>query len=87
MSVPIAAYLFPEVSAQTCCCLAAPTILSLHKADQPPIFSGSPYLKRTLSPSTQRPSASAGVDCLSNPGAILTFAKGMANYTIKMFLF
>ena len=58
LSVPIAAYFLPTVLAQTCCALAAPTNLSFTKADQPPIFSGSPYLNLTLSPSTKRPSAS-----------------------------
>ena len=66
----MAAYFLPSVLAQTCCALAAPTNLSLTKADQPPIFSGSPYLNLTLSPSTNLPSASEGVDCLSKPGAI-----------------
>ena len=40
---------------------------------QPPIFSGEPYLKRTLSPLTHWLSPPVDVTCLLNPGANFTF--------------
>jgi hypothetical protein len=69
LSVPIATYLFPSLSTKECCALATPCIVSVSKEDQPPIFSGSPYLNLTRSESTQRPAAPTLVSCLSIPGA------------------
>ena len=43
----------------------------------PPIFSGSPYLNLTKSPSVHWPSAPVSVTCLLNPGAICTFVNGI----------
>tara|TARA_R110000822_G_scaffold63482_1_gene155932 strand:+ start:107 stop:274 length:168 start_codon:yes stop_codon:yes gene_type:complete len=48
--------------------LAAPVSLLSPNCDQPPIFSGVPYLKRTLVPPVHCDSAPVDVTCLLNPG-------------------
>jgi hypothetical protein len=68
LSVPIATYLLPSKSTNACIFLATPTIVSVTSDDQPPTFSGSPYLNLTLSESTHRCSAPTAVFCLSMPG-------------------
>ena len=71
LSVPNATYLLPELSINGCWLLTTPTMLLSTRDDQPPTFSGKPYLKRTLSLSIQRFSAPLVVFCLSIPGKIL----------------
>jgi hypothetical protein len=71
LSVPIATYLLPSKSTKACIFLDTPTIVSVTSDDQPPTFSGSPYLNLTLSESTQRNSAPESVFCLSIPGKTL----------------
>ena len=44
LSVPKATYLFPSRSTNANSFLTTPTIVSVNKDCQPPIFSGSPYL-------------------------------------------
>ena len=77
LSVPSAMYLLPVVSTNECWFLTTPTILSLTSDAQPPTFSGSPYLKRTLSLSIQRFSAPLVVFCLSIPGIISKLIRAM----------
>ena len=88
LSVPIATYLLPSVSTNACCFLATPTIVSVKREDQPPTFSGSPYLNLTLSESTQRPSAPTDVSCLSIPGANLIFVSGIFySYDVTLYTY
>ena len=53
----MATYRLPSRSTKEYCARATPTMVSVSREDQPPTFSGRPYLKRTLSESTQRLSA------------------------------
>ncbi len=71
LSVPIATYLFPSKSTNANCLRATPQILLVTKDDQPPTFSGSPYLNLVLSQSTHLFSAPDVVSCLSIPGKTL----------------
>ena len=57
--------------------MSPPTIESVTKEDQPPTFSGSPYLNLVLSESIQRFSAPTSVSCLSIPGLILKSIRAM----------
>jgi hypothetical protein len=55
----MATYFSPFIAANACCALATPgnVLLELVSCDQPPIFSGSPYLNLTKSPSIHCDSA------------------------------
>ena len=73
--MPNAAYLIPDVLIKWWIAVLRPVISTDPNCDQPPIFSGLPYLKRTLSPETHWPSPPVAVTCLLNPGANCTFCK------------
>ena len=90
MSVPNATYLFPSKSTNANSFLTTPTIVSVRSDCHPPIFSGSPYLNRVKSESTQRPTAPTEVSCRSIPGANLIVDRngqpintGTSNLTIS----
>ena len=72
-----ARYLVPSKSAQLCISRVTPTTVSAVVFCQPPIFSGSPYLNLTKSPSTQVLSATDSEICLLNPGLNGTFINGI----------
>ena len=71
------------MSTKACCALATPTIVSVTRDDQPPTFSGSPYLNLTLSELIQRFSAPASVFCLSIPGLNLYSIRAMVRAPIS----
>ena len=77
LSVPIAMYLFPSKSTKANWRLATPTIVSVTNEDQPPTFSGSPYLNLVLSQSIHLFSAPDAVSCLSIPGANLIWVRAV----------
>ena len=66
--VPKASYAVPSNEFQANCALATPIKVVVETFSQPPIFSGKPYRKRTLSPSIHLPLDVISVFCLSKPG-------------------
>ena len=71
----MAAYFSPAMDVKVCCALATPgnVLLFVVSYDQPPIFSGNPYLNLTKSPSTHCDSAPDSVTCLLKPGLKFNF--------------
>ena len=82
LSVPIAMYLFPSKSTNANWRLATPAIVSVTNDDQPPTFSGRPYLNLVLSQSTHLFSAPDVVSCLSIPGRTLKSIRAMVRAPI-----
>ena len=73
----IAKYLLPSKSVQLCVSLAAPAKVFAVSFSQPPIFSGSPYLNLTKSPSIHVLCATDSLICLLKPGLNGTLINGI----------